>query len=423
MTQQNTGSQTLFRERAIRLQQQRLQGDVLVLPRVSTVVLTCGLLLSVFLLVLFLIFGQYARFETVKGWLAPSIGIAKHFAGRERSLVQHVHVREGEYVERGQTILSLVSQTTRNNGDVVEQQLLGQYAQQVKNLESQIASQKSVYEANMATQHAKLTFATESLAQIKVQQGLLLERELLLKKRLERAQKMLLQGYVAQHDVDEVQSQWLMLLDSKQSLSRQLTEQQNNTQQLQQQLAVLPQQHRNTIEQLAFQISDIEQRITRLSAEHQYSIVAAQSGIISNLQVLAGQTINPHQVVFSVVPNDSRLIANILIPVRAIGFVQKEQTIDIRYDAFPFQKFGIHDGVLTAVSSSVVLPNELNNAPIAIQEPMYLIRADLNQQYVEAFGDDVPLKAGMTFNADIELDERSLLEWLFEPLISLAGRF
>ena len=52
---------------------------------------------------------------------------------------------------------------------------------------------------------------------------------------------------------------------------------------------------------------------------------------------------------------------------------------------------------------------------------MYSVVADLEQQYVEAYGEVLPLLAGMNLSADIELDQRSLLEWLLDPLLSLKG--
>ncbi len=43
-------------------------------------------------------------------------------------------------------------------------------------------------------------------------------------------------------------------------------------------------------------------------------------------------------------------------------------------------------------------------------------------QSISAYGQSVPLQPGMTLSADIVLEERSLLSWLFEPIISLKGR-
>ena len=48
--------------------------------------------------------------------------------------------------------------------------------------------------------------------------------------------------------------------------------------------------------------------------------------------------------------------------------------------------------------------------------------AKLDRQSVEAMGQEIPLRSGMLVNADILLEKRSLLEWIFEPVLQLRGR-
>ena len=54
---------------------------------------------------------------------------------------------------------------------------------------------------------------------------------------------------------------------------------------------------------------------------------------------------------------------------------------------------------------------------------MYRVTARLDSAAVQAFGQQIALKSGMTLSADIRLSQRSLLQWLLEPLYSLRGRY
>jgi membrane fusion protein len=60
--------------------------------------------------------------------------------------------------------------------------------------------------------------------------------------------------------------------------------------------------------------------------------------------------------------------------------------------------------------------------PLVVREPAYRIIVELEKQTVTAGDQKVGLKSGMLVNADILLDKRTLLEWLFEPVIQLRGR-
>ena len=55
-------------------------------------------------------------------------------------------------------------------------------------------------------------------------------------------------------------------------------------------------------------------------------------------------------------------------------------------------------------------------------EPMYRITVALALPHVMAYGRPQPLAAGMQLEADVLLERRRLVEWLFEPLLGLAGR-
>ena len=109
------------------------------------------------------------------------------------------------------------------------------------------------------------------------------------------------------------------------------------------------------------------------------------------------------------------------MPTRAFGFVQPGQQTRIRFDAFPYQRFGLFEGEVIRAASAILTPGEVE-MPINIQEPVYRVEVTLGEQEIRAYGNHVPLQAGMTLSADIVLEERSLISWLFEPILSLQGR-
>jgi membrane fusion protein len=75
------------------------------------------------------------------------------------------------------------------------------------------------------------------------------------------------------------------------------------------------------------------------------------------------------------------------------------------------------------VSRSAVAASELGFVPPDVaREPLYRVRAALDSQTVMTYGEAARLQAGMLVDADVLLDRRRLIEWVFEPLYSLAGR-
>ncbi|MGZ5893046.1 MAG: hypothetical protein ACXWJ7_10570, partial [Caldimonas sp.] len=55
-------------------------------------------------------------------------------------------------------------------------------------------------------------------------------------------------------------------------------------------------------------------------------------------------------------------------------------------------------------------------------EPLYRITVSLDRQDVAAYGSAQALAPGMQLDADVVLDRRRLIEWIFEPVLGIASR-
>jgi membrane fusion protein len=90
-------------------------------------------------------------------------------------------------------------------------------------------------------------------------------------------------------------------------------------------------------------------------------------------------------------------------------------------DAFPYQRFGAQSGVVAEITSSVIMPGELQLL-VDVQEPVYRITVTLEESTFTANDRELALQAGMLLTANIILEERTILSWLLEPLISVSRR-
>ena len=123
----------------------------------------------------------------------------------------------------------------------------------------------------------------------------------------------------------------------------------------------------------------------------------------------------------SLLPTDAVLQAQLLVPSRAVGFIEPGNRVVLRYAAFPYQKFGQHYGKVADISRSALTTPEVEaltgRQP---QEPLYRIQVALDSQQVMAYGKPEAVKPGMAVEADILMEKRTLLEWVFEPLYGMA---
>jgi len=93
----------------------------------------------------------------------------------------------------------------------------------------------------------------------------------------------------------------------------------------------------------------------------------------------------------------------------------------LRYDAFPYERYGTFKGELQNISQSVVAPNQLRNS-LTNNEPVYQATVKLDQQFVSAYGQQIKLTPEMTLTADIQLDTVPLYRLLLEPIYRTTGK-
>jgi multidrug efflux pump subunit AcrA (membrane-fusion protein) len=149
-------------------------------------------------------------------------------------------------------------------------------------------------------------------------------------------------------------------------------------------------------------------------------ITAPVSGQVIVAEAREGMVTNSNSTLFVLAREGGRLQARMLVPSRAVGFLEFGQEVRLAIDAFPFQRFGSAGARISQISGTALVPGQAE-IPLAFQEASYIVDAELTRMELEAYGQPVRIENGMQFSADIIIDRRSLIEWLLDPLYA-AGR-
>lgn len=413
---------SLFRKKALEHIKDNVHGDIIVIPPLSHTFIILFIVIWLGFLLFWLFNSHFARKETVNGWLEPASGVVKVYAQVNTGEIKQVLVNEGDKVTKGQPLIVINGGVTLADGSYLEEGLLNEYKAQKSLLEQQLQRAEVTFGMNKVDIIQQIKASKEDISFISNQLSIISQRYTLLNKKFEKYKKIQADGHIAVDETNTILEQKLIISSEEQSLKRAKTAQINTLQQLEARQKLLPQEYQNVLAQLKSRLSEISQNIVQLQGQQAYIIKAPRTGVINGLQAKLGQQTRTNLPLLTIVPEEESIVANLLVPVRAAGFIEVGQPLDIRYHAYPYQKFGLYSGEILFISDAILLPSELRNAAISIQEPAYLIKATLDSESISAFGRNVALKSGMTLSADITLDDRNLIQWLFEPLLSLRGR-
>lgn len=139
-----------------------------------------------------------------------------------------------------------------------------------------------------------------------------------------------------------------------------------------------------------------------------------QAGNLAMLMIKPGQQVEAGQVLAQLIPEQARLQAEFRVPASSLPYLQPGKKLALRIDAFPYQKFGMFEGVISEIAGVA--------SADATGEKKYRIVVQMPQQSTRYFGKTVAFRADMAVDTDLPLYQHSLIESMFEPLLAMKGK-
>ena len=413
-------SSELFRSEAIEGQKKNNLGNAILLPKTNHQLLAFVILCWFVLFCALLIAANYTSTATVTGWLVSSKPSIDVIAKEPHGVITSAYVENGQHVVAGAPLLKV----SRNAS--------------ILSYESNREQIESLNKSRILLQDRKQILANKQAQQIKQDDGLIISHQ-------QQLQLKLIQLNNIQVQIDEalLHEQKLHALwrnksidklahqnqkEKRQALQLQLELQLESKLNIDRTLLVLKQSKvsnnldlEHALNSIASEAQKVKQEIRRLKGVDSYLIRSPIDGIVHNLQTYVGEPIGSNLPLMQITPSDNPLTARLYVPSTHAGFIQENQTVQMKMQAFPYQKFGMSSGTITHISSQILLPHQVKRLPIALSEPVFIAEVSLDKAHMNANGMDVELKAGMLFQAEIVLSKHKLWAWLLSPITRIKG--
>lgn len=413
----------LFRPEVVQARRQDWLGRISLAQPMPVWVGAVFALLAAGAVACLLLFGEYAHRSRVGGQLVPDLGVSTVVAPTS-GMVGRMTVEEGASVARDQALVRIdLPRVAASGADAhtgIGRGLDDRDSSSAQLAQAQLA-QLAVQEQG---QHRQLAMLRTELGQVRAGIATRDAQVRLGRETADRYREVAASGYVSVVQVRQQEQAMLEMLNARQVLERQATALAREIAGLEQALAGLPAQ-REAIEATARrEHALLAQERYRHEADGGVLVKAPLAGLVAHRFVEPGQAVQAGQPLLSLLPGDGGLEAELLVPSRAIAFIEPGDRVLLRYQAYPYQKFGHQHGTVERISRSALGAAEaggsIGNGPQG--EPLYRVTVALAAQAVTAYGRPEPLKPGMLLDADILGERRRLIEWVFEPLYSLKGR-
>ena len=159
--------------------------------------------------------------------------------------------------------------------------------------------------------------------------------------------------------------------------------------------------------------------------QHRHSLLelkAPQAGVVKDLAThTPGTVVAPGTILLTLVPQDEPLLAEVWVSNADAGFVQASQKARVKLAAYPFQKYGMLDGVVRQIGADAREKSDgTNGGAKLLPDAAYRALISLESGYLESQGRRLRLVPGMQVNAEIHLGTRSVLDYLLSPVQKVA---
>jgi membrane fusion protein len=410
----------LFRQEAIDAQREKLLGEVSLARPVPLAAFTGVALLFAALLVSFSVWGEYSRRERVDGFLALDSGAARLLAPGAGT-ISDILAKEGEEVQAGQPLIRLSYERGTASGATSGELVQREISERIIGLEREQQQVRTLGAQQSEILRRKVEDLQRELAQFEIEIKAQQSRLASAGNEFQRAEELFKDKFYSESKLIEFRNNVLDQQVKLEGLRRQRAGVERELSATRAELPTIDMKVQTQIDQVKRQISELQQGSVQEEAKRENVIRAPIKGVLTNIAVNRGEAVADEAPLAVVVPKGGGLHAQLLVPTRAIGFVQPGQAVVLRYDAFPFQRFGQYRGKVERVSETVWSPGEKVGS-MTVREPAYRVDVRLDSQFIATGGQKLSLRPGMLVNADILQEKRKVWEWVFEPILSLTGR-
>ncbi|ALN64785.1 ABC antibiotic efflux pump, membrane fusion protein, HlyD subfamily [Lysobacter antibioticus] len=109
----------------------------------------------------------------------------------------------------------------------------------------------------------------------------------------------------------------------------------------------------------------------------------------------------------------SSMQAQLWVPDRAIAAIRPGTPAVLRYRAFPYQRYGLQHGRVVAIAAAASSPDQIHRrSGLRLDAPVWSVQVELDRQRIGTQA----LRAGMRVDAELQLEQRRLYEFVLAPL-------
>ena len=415
----------LFRQEAINYQKAKWMGKALLIKGYSAWFVFLLSIIFIIVLVLAAIFGTYTRRINVPGEITTQPRAINLFSTQQGFIINS-HVKVGDKVKKGDPIYELdVSQTTQLGN--VTQKTIESINNQIKNISEIIETLKENKQITLNALKQQIDeynkFHQDSLLLVKNAEKGMSEMFESMQNYADYQKK----GLINNEQFNNQRYLYYQQQNSYQFLQNQIIQENLSIIQLNSELVTKIADFDNKISEYQFQLNALQRQLTEVNAKGTLIISAPSDGRIESLSVTDGQMVKTDDSLAQLIPANADSYYLVLwAPNESVPYISVNDKINIRYEAYPYQKFGQFSGEIMSISNVPASSQEMStysSSPLSQNnvnyQAYYKVMVSLDKQQMAKFNNKIKLTNGMKADITLFLEKRPIYQWMLSPFYDI----
>jgi membrane fusion protein len=414
----------LFRPEAVNAFRPQHYGAITLVPGASSHWMALVGLCIVVGLAALIGLGSYTRRTAVDGQVYPAEGLIRVTATQPGIIVEQL-VRDGQVVKRGNVLFVLSGDRLGADNLDYQRGIASQIESRRRSLEDDLKRSTQSEQQEAEQLKRRLASLRAEQEQVTRQAQQLTVRVSGAEEALKRYEGLYKQEFVSKDELLAKETETAEVRNRQQGNRRDMLALERDIVATQRDLEAVRTRFVSQRSELDRSILSTRQEFSELEAKRRIVITAPADGQITLLQSELGQSVEMGRSLAQLVPLNNQLTVRLYAPSKAAGFVQVGAPVLLRFDAFPYQKYGQLTGKVLSVSKAAVNATDIQGytprADVA-GESLFAITVSLPEQMLGEGVQKLQLQAGMRVEADLLHETRRLYEWILEPLQAARSR-
>lgn len=411
----------LFRKEALYHQRHHWLGKALLLKGIPLwVVVTCTLLFITIAFVA-LIKGDYTRRVNVRGEIFSQQQTVTILAPQQGMIAKH-YVEIGQTVKKGVPIYALDISRDTQSGNLSENSKLSIH-QQISLTKDIIKKLNENKKNNIEKLTQQLIEYKQSYDNTKQLVGNSLHGLNEMKESMKNYDEYLKRGLISKEQSYNQRYLFYQQQSSWQNMNSQLIQENLQIINLESEINSTSADFDNRISEYELKLSEFNRMLAEVDANDQLIITSPVTGKIENLAFTEGQMFSLGDSLVQILPGEKQHYQLMLwLPNHSVPFVRPGDKVNIRYDAYPYEKFGQFSGEIISLSRVPATESEMlsykGSSPVTAQQPKeayYKTVVALSDQVLHFDDRSLPVGNGMSAEVTLFLEKRPLYQWILSP--------